>query len=200
MSKLTRLLALPALALTLSIAIPGQGFADALQTSVIADTLPEKKQTRPGLYITASEAAAVLAERDDVLLIDVRTPEETLFVGYPTVTDANIPFKLVDPGHDFNAKKNSYKSVANPDFVAAAKAFLNGKDPAAVIVMCRSGSRSAGAVDALAEADIDVPLYSMVDGFEGDKNDAGRRAVNGWKNAGANWTDKIRADLLVTAE
>lgn len=200
MSTLTRLLALPALALTLSFATPGPGVAEALQTSVAADTLPDKKQTQPALYITASEAAAVLAERDDILLIDVRTPEETLFVGYPTASDANIPFKLVDPGHGFNAKKNSYQTVANPAFVPAAKAFLDGKDPAAVIVMCRSGSRSAAAVDALTEAGVEVPLYSMVDGFEGDKNDAGRRAVNGWKNAGAEWTYKIRADLLVTAE
>ena len=38
----------------------------------------------------------------------------------------------------------------------------------------------------------------MVDGFEGDKNDAGRREVNGWKEAGEDWTYKVRDGYLVT--
>jgi rhodanese-related sulfurtransferase len=61
--------------------------------------------------------------------------------------------------------------------------------------MCRSGSRSADAVDALTEAGIDVTLYSMVDGFEGDKNDNGVRDVNGWRIAGLPWTYEIRDGL-----
>ena len=201
MSTLTRFLAGPALALALSLGVPCASFAGdqaALESSVAADSLSKKKQTKAGLYISAAEAAEVLAARDDVILIDVRSPEETMFVGYPTAADANIPFKQVDPAHAFNPKKNSYKMIDNAGFKAAAKAFVEAKNPAAVIVMCRSGSRSAGAVNAMVEAGIETPIYNMIDGFEGDKNDAGRREVNGWKQAGAEWTYDVRDGLLVT--
>lgn len=202
MFTLTRFLAAPALALALSLGAPGLALADGdavLQSAVAADSLSKNKQTKAGLYITAAEAAEVLAARDDVILIDVRSPEETMFVGYATAADANIPFKVVDPAHAFVAKKSTYKMNENADFKAAVKAFVEAKDPAAVIVMCRSGSRSAGAVNAMLEAGIETPIYNMIDGFEGDKNDAGRREVNGWKQAGAEWTYDVREGLLVTA-
>ena len=59
-----------------------------------------------------------------------------------------------------------------------------------ILVMCRSGARSAAAVDELAKAGF-VNAYSIVDGFEGDKLKAsesdynGQSIVNGWKNSGA---------------
>jgi hypothetical protein len=55
-------------------------------------------------------------------------------------------------------------------------------------------------VDLMLKAGVDLPLYSVVDGFEGDKSKAGLRVVNGWKNAGGAWTYKPRQDLLVTAQ
>lgn len=197
-----KLLAAPLLALSLVTAAPVAGFAQSADAGIIsslaADTLPKKKQTSAGLYVTAAEAADILAKRDDVLLLDVRTPEETVLVGYATDTDANIPFAMFDPGHAFDEKKKTYKMMPNPAFAETANSFLAGRDPATVLVICRSGGRSAKAVNALIKAGVDVPLYSVVDGFEGDKNDDGRREVNGWKNAGAPWTYKPRADLLVS--
>jgi rhodanese-related sulfurtransferase len=56
--------------------------------------------------------------------------------------------------------------------------------------MCRSGDRSARAVDALANAGF-TNVYSQIDGFEGDLSKDGRRDVNGWKNAGLAWTYKL---------
>src|SRR5271157_6571695 len=48
--------------------------------------LPEGKQTVLGLYLTAREAYEKWkADPDKVKVIDVRTPEEYLFVGYPTM-------------------------------------------------------------------------------------------------------------------
>ncbi|MGI3209824.1 rhodanese-like domain-containing protein [Roseovarius tibetensis] len=169
-----------------------------LQDPVAADSLPDKKLTDPGLYITAAESGRVLSEHDNVALLDVRSPSETMLVGYPTPTAANIPFKIVDPELGFNAKKGVYKMINHPDFVQEVTAWL-ASDAAqgidTLVVMCRSGSRSADAVNALTEAGVDVTLYSMVDGFEGDKNDAGVRDVNGWRNAGLPWTYKIREGL-----
>jgi rhodanese-related sulfurtransferase len=58
--------------------------------------------------------------------------------------------------------------------------------------MCRSGSRAAKAVNAMADAGY-TNAYVIVDSFEGDKvSDPasyydGKRMKNGWKNSGAPW-------------
>jgi len=196
MPNLKHIFAAPAFAALLALAPAGATLADGhtvmTETAVSIDDLPEKKHTEAGLYVTATEAAEVLATRDDVVLIDVRTPEETMLVGYPMAADVNIPVKMIDPDHPFNARKGRYEMTANPDFLRNVKAFLDEADPSAAIVMCRSGGRSAAAVNMLTEAGINLPLYSMVDGFEGDKSPEGKRTVNGWKNVGGAWTYKIR--------
>lgn len=181
-------------------AIAQDSAASLIESSVAADTLPKGKQTQAGLYLSAADAVEVLSAHEDVLLIDVRTPEETVLVGYATDTDANIPLAQFDPAHRFNAKSGSYAMIPNRDFAKTAAAFLNGRDPAAVLVICRSGGRSARAVDLMLKAGVDLPLYSVVDGFEGDRSKAGRRDVNGWKNAQGEWTYKPRADLLVSGQ
>jgi len=178
--------------------LTGQAAPLDLSQPVAADSLPDKKLTEPGLYITAAQAGPVLAENDSVALLDVRSPSETMLIGYPTPTDANIPFKIVDPDLAFNAEKGVYKMIPNPSFVDEVKAWLDSDAARGIdtlLVMCRSGSRSADAVNALTEAGVDVTLYSMVDGFEGDKNDEGVRDVNGWRNAGLPWTYKVRDGL-----
>ena len=63
-----------------------------------------------------------------------------------------------------------------------------------IIVMCRSGNRSATAVTLLAKYGY-TQVYSVVDGYEGDKAktgpQAGQRVVNGWRNAGLPWSYKL---------
>ncbi|WP_300550821.1 rhodanese-like domain-containing protein [Roseovarius sp.] len=191
-------LALPALvALTLAMGpqLASAESAFAVEHPVVAADLSKSKQTAPGLYITAADAGRVLADHPNVALIDVRTPSETMLIGHPTLAAANIPSKFVDPELAFDPKKGVYKMVDNPDFVAEAKAWL-ASDAASnvdtLLIMCRSGSRSAAAIDKLVKAGVDVTLYNVVDGFEGDKNEAGVRAVNGWRNAGLPWTYKVR--------
>jgi len=169
-----------------------------LTETVAEDNLKESKHTAPGLYITAAEAGRILPGAANVALIDVPTPSETMLIGYPTLAAANIPSKFVDPGFGFNAKKGVYKMVDNPSFVEEVQAWLAsdaGQGVDTLIVMCRSGSRSAAAIGRLVEAGVDITLYNMVDGFEGDKNEDGVRAVNGWRNAGHPWTYKVRDDL-----
>ena len=67
--------------------------------------------------------------------------------------------------------------------------------------MCRSGGRSALAVNALAQAGF-TNVYNVIDGFEGDKVDDptsyydGKRMKNGWKNSGSPWTYDCEPDLL----
>ncbi len=165
-----------------------------ISSSVDQSRLLKKKKTLLGLYVTAKETIAFLQSRRDVVLIDVRTPEETMFVGFPELAAVNIPYKLVDPSYGFNAKKRSYDLIVNTNFTADVRAFLKtsaGKNVTTLILMCRSGSRSAKAVDVLANAGV-TQVYSMVDGFEGDKDKNGKRTVNGWINANAPWTTSVR--------
>jgi len=201
MTVFSRFLTAPALALGLALTAPALPvWADnqpaAIDSSVVVADLPDKKINKTGLYVTAAESIAAVTARDDVLLVDIRSPEEAMFVGYATATDILMPFKLVNPDHPYNAKKQIFGMMDNPDFVPQMKAFLADRDPAAVLIICRSGSRSAAAVDALVEAGVTAPLYTVVDGFEGDMAKNGARSVNGWKNAGGDWTYKIREGLM----
>ena len=173
-----------------------------LQSPVSEESLPDSKHTKPGLYITAAEAGRVLREQDSVALIDVRTPSEIMLIGYATPTAAAIPAQFVDPDIGEASKEGVYKMVSTPDFEAEMQAWLASdaaKGIDTLIVTCRSGSRSAAAIDRMVEAGIDLALYNMVGGFEGDKNDEGVRAVNGWRNAGLPWTYKIRDGLRPAA-
>lgn len=169
-----------------------------LRDTVAEDSLPKSKHTKPGFYITAAEASRVLEEHDNVALVEVRTPSEIMLIGYATPTAAAIPAQFVDPDIGAASKNGTYKMVSNPGFEAEMQAWLASdaaKGIDTLIVTCRSGSRSAAAINRMVAAGIELPLYNMVDGFEGDKNDEGVRAVNGWRNAGLPWTYKIRDGL-----
>lgn len=200
MIRMTRFAAPALLALSLALAPLASAASETLtlQEPVAAETLSKSKQTASGLYITAADAARVLADHPNVALIDVRTPSEVNLIGYATAAAANIPSKLMDPALAFDAEKGMYKMVDNPAFVDEVNAWLASdaaKGVDTLLVMCRSGSRSAAAISRLVEAGVDVTLYNVVDGFEGDTNDAGARVVNGWRNAGLPWTYKVRAGL-----
>ncbi len=169
-----------------------------LQDPVSAENLPESKHTTPGLYITAAEAGRVLEEQDNVALVDVRAPSEIMLIGYATPTAASLPSRIIDPEINEASKNDTYEMVKNPDFEAEFQAWLDSdaaRDVEIVMISCRSGGRSAAAIERLVEAGVDLPIYNMIDGFEGDKSDEGVRDVNGWRNAGLSWTYDIRDGL-----
>ena len=151
--------------------------------------LPKGKQTSLGLYLTASQAYGKwLAAPDKVKILDVRTLEEYLFVGHAPMA-WNIP--LMVQTHEWDAEKGHFAMQPSPDFLAQVKA-VAGPDET-ILVMCRSGGRSARAADLLAEAGY-KHVYSITDGMEGDSIDDlqsvfnGQRLRNGWKNSGLPWT------------
>ncbi len=159
--------------------------------------VPERKQTGLGLYVTAREAY-VMWEKDPetVNIIDVRTPEEYVFVGHAEMA-RNIPIIFVK--HQWNAEINEFVVVPNPDFISQVKARFTPTDT--LLVMCRSGDRSALSVNALAKAGF-VNVYNIIDGMEGDKVDDpgcayhGKRMRNGWKNSGSPWTYDVDPALM----
>jgi len=76
---------------------------------------------------------------------------------------------------------------------------------AILLLFCRSGDRSARAVDMLAKAGY-TKAYTITDGFEGDMVTdpenvfVGKRMKNGWKNAGLPWTYKVDPKQVVVPE
>lgn len=160
--------------------------------------VPEGKRTTLGLYATPAEAfAAWEADSASVTIIDVRTPEEFIFVGHPTMA-WNVPF--MSQTLDWDEEKARFAMRPNEDFVAAVNGIAEPGDT--LYLVCRSGGRSAMAVDALAEAGF-TNAWSIVEGVEGDKvkdearEDFGHRTINGWKNAGLPWTYAIDREKMV---
>ena len=162
--------------------------------------LPERKQTTLGLYVTAAEAYEMwLSTPDKVKVIDVRTPEEYGFIGHPEKA-WNIPFAFVT--YHRKEGKFEYKVKWNPDFVTEVKSIAEPAD--ILLIMCRSGDRSAMAVNKLAEAGF-TNAYTVTDGFEGDKVTdpgsvfVGKRMKNGWKNS-APWVYGIDPEKVILEE
>jgi rhodanese-related sulfurtransferase len=160
-------------------------------------SLPKSKQTALGLYLTAKEAFSKWhVDADKVVVLDVRTPEEYIFVGHAPMAK-NIPVRVLNP--ELTAKKKRPVMEPNPDFVSQVKRDYKVSDT--ILVMCRSGGRSAMAVNLLAEAGF-KNVYNITDGFEGDSvKDPqsyfnGKRVKNGWKNSGAPWTYELAPNLM----
>jgi len=105
-------------------------------------------------------------------------------------------------------KKSSFKKVPNKQFLSGFSHVVSSKNltkDSSIILLCRSGKRSAKAANLLSSVGYSK-VYTVVDGFEGDKGklgkNKGKRGVNGWKNAGLPWTyklDRSRLDLEHTS-
>jgi rhodanese-related sulfurtransferase len=159
--------------------------------------VPEAKQTVPGLYMTAKEAYEKWkADPENVKIIDVRTPEEYIFIGHPAMA-WNVPLKFIE--HRWDEAKSKPVMPLNPEFVARVKEIAKPSDT--ILVTCRSGNRSTPAVNLLAEAGL-KNVFNVIDGVEGDKvKDPdnvfyGQRMKNGWKNSGLPWTYDLDRKLM----
>ncbi|MBW2581953.1 MAG: sulfurtransferase [Deltaproteobacteria bacterium] len=174
-----------------------------------ASDLPKQKQTVLGLYLTAEEAFSkrhvgsdkvvildVRTPEEYIFILDVRTPEEYIFVGHAPMA-RNIPVRVLN--QELTAKKRRPVMEMNSAFVSQVRKDYQVTDT--ILIMCRSGGRSALAVNLLAEAGF-RKVYNIIDGFEGDtvKDPQsyynGKRVKNGWRNSGAPWTYKLEPNLM----
>jgi rhodanese-related sulfurtransferase len=163
--------------------------------------IPKGKQTALGLYVTAREAYEKWkAEPEKVKIIDVRTPEEYLFVGHPTM-GWKIPVAV--QVYEWDAEKKKFPMKPLPDFVSRVQTVAKPDDT--LLVMCRSGGRSAIAANLLAKAGF-KQVYNIIDGMEGDVIEdpacvfVGQRLKNGWKNSGCPWTYKLTPERMVLSK
>ncbi|MGK2858435.1 MAG: rhodanese-like domain-containing protein [Thermoanaerobaculia bacterium] len=157
-----------------------------------AVAIPKEKRTVLGLYLTPAQAYEKWKSNPEtVKILDVRTPDEYVFVGHPTMA-WHIPLALQT--YQWDATGRMLPMKPNPDFLAHAKEVFTPADT--LLVLCRSGGRSAKAVDALAGAGF-KQVYNIVDGVEGDliqdpkHPDHGKRKKNGWINSGLPWTYEL---------
>lgn len=172
-----------------NVSAEAQAFTPADPAARAAADVPRAKQTSLGLYLTAREAyGRWKADPARVKILDVRTPEEFVFVGHAAPA-WNVPLMLQTWAWDAGGR--NLAMIPNPEFLDRVRALFKPTDT--LVVICRSGGRSARAVDRLAEAGF-RDVYTVVDGMEGDPVDdpmsphLGERVKNGWKNSDLPYT------------
>ena len=178
----------------LVVLLMGSGAAHAFD----AASVPEIKRSKLGLYLSSQEAAKFMDQNaSKALFLDVRTTAEAAFLGMPAQADANVPYMKEPDFPAWDGAKKTLKLELNPDFLPEVRRRLaakNLKPTDTIVLICRSGDRSAAAANLLMEAGF-KNVYSVVDGYEGDLAPegpkAGQRVVNGWKNAGLPWSYKL---------
>ncbi len=161
--------------------------------------LPEVKRSKLALYLTPQQAYdMVQQEGKKVLFLDIRTRAEAMYVGMTPLADALTPYvEHQEVMSDWDDKRSMYLLEPNPDFTKEVARRLADKGLSKqdkVILICRSGDRSAKAADILQLQGF-TQVYSVAEGFEGDMGkegtSAGRRLVNGWKNTNLPWGYKL---------
>jgi rhodanese-related sulfurtransferase/cytochrome c553 len=163
-----------------------------------------EKTTPFSLYYTSREAYEVVAKgAKETLFIDVRTPAEITFVGIPKQVDASIPYMVIADWAAWDDKRKTVKLESNGHFLKNIEEALTRKGltkDSRIILICRSGDRSAKAANLLYLAGY-KQVYSVIDGFEGDSAKdgprKGERVVNGWKNNELPWTYVLEQSKLL---
>lgn len=118
--------------------------------------------------------AWALVQAGAAVLVDVRSNEERHFVGHVPVGE-----------HVAWATGTSLNR--NPRFLKELEIKLKGNKEQLIVLLCRSGKRSALAAEAAANAGF-TQAYNILEGFEGELNDQQQRgAVGGWRFADLPW-------------
>ena len=130
--------------------------------------------------LTPKEAWALLEAEPEAVLVDIRTQAEWSWVGVPDASSLGREPKY--------ASWVTFPGLRpNPDFLIEMTGIIGHDHDRPVLLICRSGVRSALAAAALTRAGY-RRCYNVAQGFEGDKNEHGHRGtIGGWKVAGLPW-------------
>jgi rhodanese-related sulfurtransferase len=143
--------------------------------SVPALALARARASAAGLPYAGSVPPAdawALVQSGHAVLVDVRSAEERKFVGH-------VPSSLHVPW------ATGTSLTRNPRFVRELEAKV-GKDRL-VLLLCRSGKRSALAAEAGTKAGF-AQLYNVLEGFEGEISAGQQRGTaDGWRFRGLPW-------------
>jgi rhodanese-related sulfurtransferase len=101
----------------------------------------------------------------ELRILDVRTPEEYVFVGHAPMA-VNIPLAFL--AYVWDDAKQGFPWELNPEFVELVTERFDPDET--ILVSCRSGGRSAIAISLLAEAGF-TKAHNVLDGMEGGRVD-----------------------------
>ena len=131
--------------------------------------LTKARQLAPGAFAGSVDPldAWELVQDHSAILVDVRTHEERHFVGY-------IPKSL------HVAWATGTQMNRNPRFVKEFESKIKNKTDV-ILLLCRSGKRSAAAAEALTKAGF-TNVFNVREGFEGNLNASLQRgSEGGWR-------------------
>jgi len=130
------------------------------------------------------QKAFEMLENPSTYLIDVRSIAEYVFTGHPEMA-YNIPSRF------WSEKEQGL--VPNENFLQDINSRFEKDDT--LIFMCRSGGRSLKAAQLVKEAGF-KNVFSINEGFGGEKDAKGLRTINGWKNRQLPYTYKLDDKLI----
>ena len=148
-----------------------------LNESTLAPALEQARSAArsAGLPYAGGVAPAdawALVQAGAAKLVDVRSAEERKFVGHV-------------PGSIHVAWATGTSLTRNPRFVREFEAKAGKDEP--VLLLCRSGKRSALAAEALAKAGF-TAIFNVLEGFEGEIDEHRQRGKSdGWRFRGLSW-------------
>lgn len=120
-----------------------------------------------------------LTDDRQAVLIDVRTMPEWQFVGVPDLSEVGKDVLFIEWQH--------YPDMKINDRFADAVHEAGIRPDQNIFLLCRSGVRSKAAARALTQAGYRY-AWNVSEGFEGDKDDRGRRGhVGGWRYHDLPW-------------
>jgi len=137
----------------------------------------------PGIQSLSPLEASEMSKTPGCYIVDVRSIAEYHLIGHP-VDAVNIPLTF------WNEKIQSFEP--NGNFVKDIQGRFKTSD--VLIFICRSGGRSLKAAEEAFQAGL-AKVYSVREGFEGEKDENGYRTVGGWKNRGLPYTYDINPEL-----
>ncbi len=121
-----------------------------------------------------SAAYALLQENSDAVLVDCRTEIEHMYVGHPV-------------GAEHVAWQEGPDWDIDPKFAEKVKRLVRNELSRPVLLICRSGQRSADAGVALEAAGF-TDVTNIVEGFEGALDENYHRGnLGGWRFRGLPW-------------
>lgn len=120
-----------------------------------------------------------LVQSGQAVLVDVRTAEERKFVGQ-VQGSLHVAWAT---GTSLNRNPRFARELA----ALVAKQPKPDDHPTVVLLLCRSGKRSALAAQEAAKAGLEL-VFNVSEGFEGDLDDAQQRGhFNGWRFHALPW-------------
>lgn len=130
-----------------------------------------QEQKLPYAGIVSAEEAWALFIGGIAHLVDVRSAEERKFVGH-------VPNTL------HVAWQTGTALVKNPRFLRELENKVSKDRP--IILLCRSGKRSAAAATAATAAGF-TQVFNVAEGFEGNIDDNQQRINGGWRSKQLPW-------------